>query len=151
MLRGLSIAVFGLSLSLLSACGGKSNVASMSETAQQMPTDPTPITGKWCVNNGKTFTISATQLRYPELDCDVMSIHNIKGTYTLALVCTRDGVPASENATITFVGEAMQLTFLSKGMKTIIANRCGEAKSAPVAPSTQQSQPGSEVSPEQLN
>ncbi len=151
MLRGLSIAVFGLTLSLLSACGGKTEVASVSDTAQEAPADPTPIIGKWCVNNGKTFTISATQLRYPELDCDVMSIHNIKGTYTLALVCTRNGVPASENATINFVGEAIQLTLLSKGMKTIIANRCGEAKSAPVAPSTPQYQQGSEALPEQLN
>ncbi len=147
MLRGLSIAVFSLSLSLLSACGGNSEVASMSDT----PADPTPIIGKWCVNNGKTFTISPTQLRYPDLDCDVMSIHNVNGTYTLALVCTRGGVQASENATITFVGETMQLTFLSKGMKTILANRCGVATSVPVAPSTPQSLPGSEVSPEQLN
>lgn len=151
MLRGLSIVVFSLSLSLLSACGGNTEVASMSDTALQAPADPAPIIGKWCVNNGKTFTISPTQLRYPDLDCDVMSIHNINGTYTLALICTRDSVQASENATITFVGEAMQLTFLSKGMKTILANRCGGVTSVPVAPSTPQSLPGSEVSPEQLN
>ncbi len=129
MSRKLNVAACAMALCALASCTSPSaNV-----NPPKPPVDPTPIIGTWCSNNDKRFTISQERFDSRDMQCTVMKLDNYKGTFTLNLVCDSDQQQASENVTITPIGDAVEIVFLSKGVRHTRANRCGPAPSAPVA------------------
>ncbi|MBJ6131564.1 hypothetical protein JAU75_01795 [Ochrobactrum sp. Q0168] len=129
MSRKLNVAACVLALSALASCTSPSaNV-----NPPKPPVDPTAIMGTWCSNNDKRFTISRERFDSRDMQCTVMKLDNYKGTFTLNLVCDSDHQQASENVTVTPIGDAVEIVFLSKGVRHPRANRCGPASSAPVA------------------
>ncbi len=136
MLRVSSVAPLLIVISALSACTGSTSAPSASVTQPKPPVDPTPIIGSWCSNSGQRFTVTREQFKQPRVDCDITKLNNYEGTYTLGLVCTRDGVQSSDNITITPVDNAVLISFLTKGIRTIKAHRCGGAAPWSEAPPT---------------
>jgi len=145
MSRKLNVAACALALPALASCTAS---PSANVTPPKPPVDPAPISGTWCSNNDKRFTISSERFDSRDMQCTVMKLDNYKGTFTLNLVCGSDAQQVSENITITPIGEALEIVFLSKGVRRTRVNRCGPAPSAAVVTTTQ-SEPAPSLPPVQ--
>ncbi|WP_210238437.1 hypothetical protein [Brucella haematophila] len=129
MSRKLNVAACALALPALASCTAS---PSANVNPPKPPVDPTPIIGTWCSNNDKRYTISPERFDSRDMQCTVMKLDNYKGTFTLNLVCGSNAQQVSENVTITPIGDALEIVFLSKGVRHTRVNRCGPSPSAPV-------------------
>ncbi len=91
----------------------------------------------WCSNaeatgDGVPIRISTTRFEGYENSCDILAVREDGGVYDADLSCTAEGETSEEIIRMLVNGDAMDLTYVSRGGGKVILQRCpAEPTAAP--------------------
>ncbi|MBN9047229.1 MAG: hypothetical protein J0H18_16410 [Rhizobiales bacterium] len=121
-MRKIGMVALALIFPALSAC--TDSAPSANANPPKPPVDPTPIVGNWC-SGGTHYSVTKDSFSSPNAQCSITHLGNFEGTFMASLSCNRQGQQSNENITMTPVGKALQISFLTGTVRHTTASRCG--------------------------